>query len=252
MISRSGRTQGRTGFRHPRLGKAHHIHVALHQQDPLRIPQGLATLPKTVELAPLVEHGGFWGIQILRLTVAKHPPAKTNGAPPPIANGEGDAISEAIIASTALPTGQEPGLNQLLLEGLSTPKHLQEVFVTRGRVANAEVLCRGTGEPAALEIGHGSSAIGVLTKLELKPPIGPLKHCKERASSIVFSHDPRFPGNLHPSHGRKGLHGLHEFKAIVLKQKGERRAMHATAKAVVEALVWNHVEGGRLLSVKGT
>ena len=251
MISGGCRTEGRAGFRHPRLGKAHHIHIALHQEDPLRISQGLATLPEAVELPPLMKHGSFRGIQILRLTVAKHPSPKANGAPPPIANGEGDAVSEAIVASTAFPTGQEPGFNELLLEGLPTPKGLQEIFVTRRRVANTKVLRRGTGESATLQIFHGPGALRVLAKLKLEPPIGPLEHRKERASPIIFPHHPRFPGHLHPRHGCQGLHGLHEFQAVVLKKKGEGRAMHAAAEAMVEALFRDHMKGGGLLPVKG-
>jgi hypothetical protein len=91
----------------------------------------------------------------------------------------------------------------------------------------------------------------MLTKLELEPPIGPLKHGKERASPIVFTHDPRFPGDLDPSHRRESLHGLHEFKAVVLKKEGKGRTVHATAKAVVEPFFRDYVKGGRLLSVKG-
>ena len=124
----------------------------------------------------------------------------------------------------------EPGLNQLFLEGLPTPQGIQQVFVTRRRVLIPKCFA-GAGEPTTLKIGYGPCTLGMLTKLELEPPIGPLKHGKERFADRFY---PRFPGDLDPSHRREGLHGLHEFKAVVLKKEGKGRPVHATAEAVVE------------------
>ena len=90
----------------------------------------------------------------------------------------------------------------------------------------------------------------MLAKLELEPPIGPLSTAKSALRRSFLRTTPASRGTS-TSHSREGLHGLHEFKAVVLKKEGEGRAVHATAKAVVEPFFRDHVKGGRLLRERG-
>ncbi len=65
----------------------------------------LAGLVQPVQFPALVKHRGLWRIQILGLVVAKHSATKAQDAPAQVADGEHQALAEAVVMARARVSG---------------------------------------------------------------------------------------------------------------------------------------------------
>ena len=65
------------------------------------LSQVLACFKQAVEFAPFAENGGFGRVEVFWFFVAQHAPAKADVLAFDVANGEHDAVAEAVVARFA-------------------------------------------------------------------------------------------------------------------------------------------------------
>src|SRR5690606_25118973 len=102
MLLAGGSTQGGHGVGDTVLCQGDDIHVALDDHDILKLAVLQAGLVQPVEFASLVEYRGFRRVQILGLVIAQHPAPEAYHPAAAVADGEGDAVTEAVVALAAV------------------------------------------------------------------------------------------------------------------------------------------------------
>ena len=110
LIGRGG-AQRRHHVVDARLRERHHVHVALDDEQPLRMPSRAPRAPQPVQLAALPEHRRLRGIEVFRLAAVDDAGAETGDAPFRVVDGEDDPVAEAVVgpAAVALDEQAPPG-----------------------------------------------------------------------------------------------------------------------------------------------
>ena len=154
ILAGSG-AQGGDGIAQTLLGQGNDVHVALDHHDLVEIAVVLARLVQAVELLALVEHRGFRRVQVFGLVVAQYAAAEGDDPAAAVADGEHDAVAEAVIAPAVFGVlDQQAGVDHgFLLQGVGA--QMLEQVVPAGRCeAQAEVAGDDAGQPASLEVFH--------------------------------------------------------------------------------------------------
>ena len=153
------RAKGRHRVAQALLGQGDDVHVALDHHDLIEVAIVLARLVQAVQLLPLVEHGGFGGVEVLRLVVAEHAAAEGDDAAAAVADGEHHAVAEAVVDAAVLGVlDQQAGIDHGFLLQLVAGHVLVQVVPARRGEAQAEVAGNLAGQAAALEVVHGRLA----------------------------------------------------------------------------------------------
>ncbi|MNM19725.1 hypothetical protein D3C81_300430 [compost metagenome] len=254
MVAGGGGAQGGHRIVDVVLTERHHIHVALHHQDPARILVCLLHLVEAKQLTPLVEDGGFRGVEVLGSAVPQHPATEADDPSPLVTDGKHDAIAEAIIAAWAAVAGDQhaAGDKQLLVipAGAKAPTHL--IPVSRG-IAYVEALDHFTGQTAPFEVFHRLRRVlkialieagNLVHQLEQVLADGRLRAC--RAAQTLLA------GYLHALHAGELFDGVREFESVVLHDKADGIAVSTTTEAVVELLLLTDGERGAFFVMERT
>ena len=80
------------------LGEGDHVHIAFDHQRVAGAADGRLSLDNAVEFVALGKQWCFGRVQVFRLALVEHAPAKADYATTPVLNGEEDAAAKAVIA----------------------------------------------------------------------------------------------------------------------------------------------------------
>jgi len=208
----------------------------------------LARLVQAIEFLALVEYRGFRGVQVLGLVVAQYTAAEGDHPAAAVADGEHDAVAEAVVAPAVLGVlDQQAGVDHdFLLQGIGAQLLEQVVPAGRGE-AEAEVASDFTGQAAALEVIHGVLALRMALQGLAIVLGGGIEQRVERRVHRLARRAPA-PAFLarHVHAGALGqlLDRLGKFQLIVVHDEAEGIAAGAATEAVVELLVRADGEGG--------
>ena len=155
VLFAGGRAQGRHGVAQTLLGQGDDVHIAFDHHDLVEIAVVLARLVQAVELLAFVEHRGFRRIEVLGLVVTQHAAAEGDHPATAVADGEHDAVAEAVVAPAVLGVlDQQASVDHdFLLQGVGAQLLEQVVPAGRGE-ADAEVAGYFAGQAATLEVVH--------------------------------------------------------------------------------------------------
>ena len=127
----------------------------IENQDPARILVCLLDLIKAEQLSPLVEDGGFGGVQVLGRAIPQHSATEADDPATFVPDRKHDAIAETIVAARAAVTGdQHTARNQQLFvipTGAKAATHL--IPVPRG-ITDVEALDHLASQAPAFQILH--------------------------------------------------------------------------------------------------
>ena len=210
---------------------------------------------RTVQFGPLVEQGGFRGVQVLGLPFAEDAPAESHHPAAVVLDGENDASAEAVIvAGAALPAlvrfsglgfarGNQSGLDQHLLGMAILAQGSGEVVPAVRGETDPELGGDDAVQPALLEIGDGLLGVGMLAQLLLEPGIGQADDVQQLCR--VFGIRCRLVGTGLPRHFhgdvvRQFLHRFHETQVGVFHEEADGGTVGAAAEAVIELLGRTH------------
>ena len=257
MVFGARRAQGGHRMSQAPLGQRHHVHVALHHQGIAGFADGGACFVQPIEFPALDEHGCLGGIQVLRFAAVQHPSAETDHLALDRADGEHDAVAEAVVAlllgrAHVLPDHQSGFFELGVVIGW---KRTGQAVPTVGGVADGKLLGHFTGQAPPLEVGHGH-----LAGLELLPVVhrspgqevgqgggflAPLRLC------LTLFLRPVIVRNGHARLLGQFLHRLHEAQAHEFREKANGVPVHTAAKAVIGLARGADDEAGRFLAVEG-
>ncbi len=164
-----GGAEGGRGVADAALGQGDHVHVALHHQQAVEFAVGLACFVQAVELAALVEDGGFRRVQVLRLVIAEYAAAEGNNASALVADGKDNAIAKAVVKSVGVVSDQHARVQQLSSRLLALAHGLEQVVPARRSKAQTKAAGDFAGQAAPLQVvdcpaGLCVCAQGVLVK----------------------------------------------------------------------------------------
>ncbi len=252
MVAGGGGAQRRHRVVNVVLTECHHIHVALHHQDPARILVCLLHLVETEQLPPLVEDGGFRGVQVLGGAVTQHTTAKADDPAALVPDREHDAIAKTIIAAGAAVAGDQhaTGDKQLLVipAGTKPPPHL--VPVARG-IPDVEALDHLASQTPAFQILHRLRRVLEIALIKA----GDLVHQLEQILAdgwLAIAGPARglLARHLHAMQARQLLDGIGKFEPVVLHDKADGIAVGTTTETVVELLLLADGKGGAFFVMK--
>src|SRR5690606_23211088 len=234
------------------LGQCDHIHVAFHHQNVVQLTVLAAGLVQAIQLPALLEHRRFGGVQVLGLVVAQHPAAETDDPPAAVADGEDDAVAEAVVALAAVRVlHYQPGLDEYLLLG-----------IIRGQVAH-QVVPAGWSKAQVIELGdlprqapllqvvHRASALGMMPELLTVIRGGIFQHRVQR-TVLTTGAGPAtiaslFPGYLDTGLASQLLHRLREIQPLEIHQEADGVPTGAAAEPAIDLLVGADAERGGFL-----
>ena len=162
VLRGGGGAQGGHRIVDPELGQGDHVHVALHHQEPRPLAPGLLGLVEAIELPPLVEDRGLGRVQVLGLAVPQHAPAEADDPAATVADGEDDALAQAIVALAIL-VCDEPRLKKPLPSGGIASQVREQEVPAGGGIAQPIASGDLPGEPSALEVLHRPRRLGMGT-----------------------------------------------------------------------------------------
>ena len=254
MVTGGGRPQRGHRIVDVVLTERYHVHIAFYHQDPARILVCLLHLVEAEQFPPLVEDGGFRGVEVLGSAVPQHPATEADDPAPLVTDREHDAITEAIIAAGAAVAGDQhaAGDEQLFVipAGPETAPHL--IPVTRG-IADVEALDYFPGQTAPFEVLHRMGSALQVAFVEAGDLVHQLKEILTdgglgtgRAPQALLAR------HLHALHAGELFDGVGEFESVVLHDKADGVAVGATAEAVVELLLLTDGERGAFFVMKRT
>ena len=249
-----GGAEGRHRVADARLRERHHVHVALHHEQPLRRSPRAPRAPQPVELAALAEHRGLRGVEVLRLAAVDDAGAESGDAPLRVVDGEGDPVAEAVVGPAAVALDEQARPDERCPRGPPGAERAEHPVPSGRREAELELGRDLPRQAAPLEVVHRPRRFRVAAELAPEPGVRLFEHVEERlevlarpAPAAVFA---AFPGHLASDPARELLHRLHELHVRVVHQEADRRAVRPAAEAVVELLVGDDGERRGLLVVE--
>ena len=273
MLGGAGRAQRGHGIGKTELGQRHHIHIAFGDQRVTVLAQRGARLEQSVEFVALAENGCFGRVEVFGLFVAQHAPAKTDALPLDVADGEYDAVAEAVVAAffrfAVCRARGRVGVMQAVWFGVVddqaaffeqgvciVSKYGTQVPPAGRGVAQTEAGGDFPAQAALLEVFDGARA-GF--ELFLVAAGGFLQHIGQRGllPAPGFGADAVLRTgvviwNLHAVLLRQFLHGIDKAHAVVFHQEIDGVPILAAAKAMVELLARADGERRRFFAVEGT
>ena len=254
VVVGAGRAQGGHGIRKAQLRQGDHVHIAFGDQHVAHAAQRIARLEQAVQLAPLVEQRGFGRVQVFGFFVTQHAPAKTDAFALDVADGEHDAVAEAVVALVVVLADDDQAAF-LQLRVVIFREHAGQVAPARRGIAQAVLAGDGARDTALLEVLH---RVRVLLELVAVGVAGAFQHVVQGGllelggglalallrADVLLRHD-------HADLASQVIHGFHEAHARMLHQKADGIAVLAAAEAVVELLGGADAEGRGLFAVEG-
>ena len=92
------------------LGQGDHVHVAFDHQNPFQVGGVFWRLVKAVEFPAFLENRGLRRVQVLGLVVTQHPATEGDHPAALVADGEHNAIAEAIVDASVVVFHQHSAL----------------------------------------------------------------------------------------------------------------------------------------------
>ncbi|TSE23007.1 hypothetical protein Taqua_01934 [Tepidimonas aquatica] len=242
MLRCAGGAQRGHGVADTVLGQRHHVHVAFHHQRAAGLADGLAGLEEAVQFLALVKQRRFRGVEVFGLAAVEHAPAKADHLALDVADGEHDAVAEAVVAAcaaVALVGGHhQPTLHQPFV--LVVGKDGGQKAPLRRGVTQAVGLGDDAGEAAAFQVLDGARA-GLQLRLVRARGL-----CQAFAEGLLLAtlgggacargRVLRLVGHAQSQLRSQLVHGVPKAGARVRHQKVDGVAVRAAAKAVVELL----------------
>ena len=157
MVLGAGGAQRGHGVGQAVLGQGHHVHVAFGDQCVADVAQRATRLVQTIQFTALVEDRGFGRVEVLGLFVSQHPAAKTDAFPLHIADGEHDAVAEAVVAfffgaGLVGVVDDQAAFHQQRIGVVG--KYSGQAAPALGGIAQAELLGHRARQAPALEVVH--------------------------------------------------------------------------------------------------
>ena len=157
MRAAGGRAQGGYGIADAHLSERDDVHVAFNNEQARELVGGLARLIKAIELGALVENRRLWGVEIFGFVVSQNAATETDSPAAGVANGEHNAVAEAVVAAIAAAPARLTGFafdNHAAFEQVffllrGGGAGLEQVVPARRCVAKAEVAGDSATETAA-------------------------------------------------------------------------------------------------------
>jgi hypothetical protein len=108
---------------------------------------------QAIELPALVEDGCLGGIQVFGFAIAQDPTAKADDPPPAVADGEDDAVAEAVI-NLAILIDDQTGLEQVFAVRFGATQAAEEEIPVWWGITQSEGQGDLTAQAAPLEVVH--------------------------------------------------------------------------------------------------
>ena len=252
VLGGGGRAQRGNGIAHAELRQCHHVHIAFHHQNAARVFHRLARFVQTVQVFALVEQGRVGRIEVFGFGIVQHAAAKADDLPRNIADGEHDAVAEAVVLAAFVVQHHAAVYQRCARIRL---KHLGQWRPAFGRVADA-VMRDDFGRQAASR--HILPCLRRTRQLLLVKRAGCLHHLFQRLLLLFFGGTLGgglriFLADIGHAHahavGQK-LHGFDKAQTLVLHHKADGRPVRTAAEAMVKLLAGAHGKAGRFFFVE--
>ena len=252
VLGGGGRAQRGNGIAHAELCQRHHVHIAFHHQNASRVFHGLARFVQTVQVFALVKQGRVGRIEVFGLGIVQHAAAEADDLPRNIADGEHDAVAEAVVLA-AFVVQHHAAVNER--RARIRLEHLGQRRPAFGRVADA-VMRDDFGRQAAPR--HILPCLRRTRQLLFVKRAGCLHHLFQCLLLLffggtlggglrVFLAD---IGHAHAHAVGQKLHGFNKAQTLVLHHKADGRPVRTAAEAMVKLLAGAHGKAGRFFFVE--
>ena len=151
LLLGQGGAQGGHGVIEAPLVEAHHVHIALAEDQLL--PLGVLGEVEGEKVAALFKHRGIPAVEVFGALVPQVPPAEGHHAPPQVDDGEDDPVAEGVVAAAVLPPDRQGGGDRLLVGKALAPQVAQEEIPALRGVPQAEPGDGLLGQAPADEVG---------------------------------------------------------------------------------------------------
>ena len=164
---------------------------------------------------------------------------------------EGDPVAKPVVGPAVVALNEQSGPNEGRTRGLFGAE-LVEQPVSSGRGESELELQSGPPRQAAsLEIVHRTLRLRVAPELALKVCVGPFERLEDRLGIVARpAFAATFTGHVASGPAREIFHRLDEFQVRIVHQEPDGSAVRPASEAVVELLVGDDGERGRLLVVE--
>ena len=234
---------------HAALLDGDHIHIAFGNEKRQLAPQPFAGLHPAIENRFLGKGRPLARIQVFGLRVAERPRAKGDDTPLLVLDRKHDPVAE-IVEQLAVPiTAPDDTCRQHVLVCETARSQRRAQSAARG-IAEAIAADRTRIQAAPMQVTRRDTAV-IPLQAGLKIPgcfLEDIEGCLSltRALRVLG----RAARHGESGHGRQPLDSFHEIQAVGLAKKGNGVAMHAAAKAMVEALVIDNRKRGSLFRME--
>ena len=214
FVRESGAARGHHVL-HAHLVHGHHVGVALHHIDEVRLRDGLLGFEEAVEFFLLAVDAALGGVDVFLADAlgggVEHASAEADHFARDAAYGEDHASGVAVVHRAVVASDGEARLHEEIFLIARLEGRLGEGAALLGGEAGAERFHHVVAEAAPAEIGeaHGAS-VGRVVHLVLKPVERPFVEGEERVALRL----------LRPFFGREFL--LHDGDAVAFGQPSER------------------------------
>ena len=235
MLGSGGGAQCGHAIADAELRQRHYVHIAFHHQDAAGFFHGGAGFVEAVEVFAFIEQRGVRRVEVFGFGVVQHAAAEADNLPAAVADGEHDAVAEAVVVAAVF-FNHHAAVDQRF--GRVGGETLRQRPPAVGRIAQAVVGGDFVGEAAFFQVAFGCFAGGQLAGVEG----GGLGGGFFQGLLALFAARARFGAFLptfllrHRHAGAVGqiLHGFGEAQSLVFHDETDGRAVRAAAEAVVE------------------
>jgi hypothetical protein len=236
--------EGRHRVPEPRLVERQHVHVPLDDDDLAGLADGRPRLVEAVQQLALLEQRRLGRVEVLRQRVAEHPTGEADEPPERVAHREHEALTEAVVAPTALVLGDQAELEQVVVAHPLGEQVLEQAVPAIGREAQPPGRRGGVLDAAVAQVGLGRATgqagaevgQGGLVHLQQVAPAPLPRRAAAHLDAHPLAEEAQRVAELH------ALGPHHELEGV---------ALGAAAEAVEEAAVDVDVERRGALGMEG-
>ncbi len=234
------------------LAERHHIHIALHHQDPTRILVRLLDFVETEQLPSLVEDGRFGRVKILGRAIPQHPATEADDPAALVADREHDAIAEAVIAARAAVTrDQHAARDEQLLVFPAGSKAATHLIPVSGGIPDVEALDHLASQASAFQILHRLRRVLEIALVEARNLVHQLEQIlADGRLAIGRAADALLTGDLHAMQAGQLFDGIGKLEPVVLHHKADGIAVGTAAETVIELLLLTDGKRGAFFVMK--